>query len=86
MHLYPIIYQDPSAKLAGLSKVTSRPSLLLQIEANVDVLRIRLAVSGWPSSYCLLTAPLGGFLVELELTPLAPPPPIWKGVDLQVVF
>ena len=44
------------------------------------------AVPGWPSSYRLPAAPLGGFLVELEFTPLAPPPPIWKGVDLQVVF
>ena len=28
----------------------------------------------------------GGFLVEREFTPLTLPPPIWKGVDLQVVY
>ena len=41
-HLHPIIYQDPSAKLAGSSIVTSRPSTLSQVEVDVDVLRVRL--------------------------------------------
>ena len=44
------------------------------------------AVRGWPSSHYLATAPFGGFLVELEFTPPTLSPPIWKGVDLQVVF
>ena len=42
IHLHPIIHQDPSAKLVELSRVTSRPSTLLQIEVDVDVPKVRL--------------------------------------------
>ena len=41
-HLHPIIHQDPSAKPAGSSRVTSRPLTLSQVEVDVDVSRIRL--------------------------------------------
>ena len=41
-HLHPIIYQDPSAKPTGLSRVTFRPSTLSQVEVDVNVSKIRL--------------------------------------------
>ena len=41
-HLHPIIYQDPSAKPAGPSRVTCRPFTLPQVEVDVDVPRVRL--------------------------------------------
>ena len=41
-HLHPIIYQDPFTKPAGSSKVTSRFSILSQVEVDVDIPRVRL--------------------------------------------
>ena len=41
-YLHLIIHQDPSAKPAGLSRVTSRPSTLPQVEVDVDVPIVRL--------------------------------------------
>ena len=57
------------------------------VEANIDVLKVRLAASR--SSFLLpLTMTPHWWLsfVEFEVTPLAPPLPDWKGIDLQVVF
>ena len=64
-HPHLIIHQDPSAKPAELSRVTSRPPTLPQVEANVDVLRVRPTMPNWPSSHRLPAAPLGSFLIEL---------------------
>ena len=65
MHTHPIIHQDPSAKPAGLFGVTSRPFILLQVEADIEVLRVKPTVLGCLSSHCLAAVLLGGFLVEL---------------------
>ena len=40
-HLHLIIYQDPSAKPIGLSRITSRSSTLAQVEVDIDIPRVR---------------------------------------------
>ena len=54
-------------------------------EADVDVPKVRLPMPGWLFSHCFLAVPLGGFFVKREFTSFVPPP-IWKGIDLQIIF
>ena len=94
-----IIHFTHESRTCIQSSIKTRPQNPLGcLESRLDLLpchKLKLmltsqesgfAVPGWPSSHCLPAAPLGGFLVEFEFTPLAPPSPIWKDVDLQVVF
>ena len=59
-----------------------QPLRLLQIEADVDVPRVKTIVSGQPSSYHLPVTSHSDFLIEHEFTPFALLLPIWKDVDL----
>ena len=94
-----VIHFTHKSRTCIQSSIKTRPQNPLgRLESRLDLLpcqRLKLmltsqesgfAVPGWPFSHCLPAAPLCGFLVELGFTLLAPLPPIWKGVDLQVVF
>ena len=74
--------QNPLGRLESRLDLLPCHSLKLMLTSQES----GFAVPGWPSFHRLPTTPFGNFLVELEFTLLAPLPPIWKGVDLHVVF